>query len=74
MLDLQGSYEEIQSLDQDLSQIEEAESVSAQELQSVTQSTGQQYAQMETVQEQAGMEGELRLVWKIREKRFSPAA
>ena len=57
MLDLQGSYEEIQSLDQDLSQIEEAESVSAQELQSVTQSTGQQYAQMETVQEQAGMEG-----------------
>ena len=59
LLDSQGTYEEIMSLDQDLSQIEEAESVSAEELQSVTDSGGQQYAQAETVAEQAGMEAGL---------------
>lgn len=59
MLDMQGDYEEIQSLDQDLSQIEEAESVSAEELQSITGDTGQtsdetgQYAQAETLAAQA---------------------
>lgn len=59
LLDSQGTYEEIMSLDQDLSQIEEAESVSAEELQAVTDSTGQQYAQAETVADQAGMEAGL---------------
>ena len=59
LLDSQGTYEEIMSLDQDLSQIEEAESVSAEELSAVTDSTGQQYAQAETVAEQAGMEAGL---------------
>ena len=59
LLDSQGTYEEIMSLDQDLSQIEEAESVSAEDLQSVTDSGGQQYAQAETVAEQAGMEAGL---------------
>lgn len=59
LLDSQGTYEEIMSLDQDLSQIEEAESVSSEELASVTDSTGQQYAQAETVAEQAGMEAGL---------------
>lgn len=62
ILDMQGDYEEIQSLDQDLSQIEEAESVSAEELQSITGNTGQtsdgtgQYAQAETLADQAGTE------------------
>lgn len=59
LLDSQGTYEEIMSLDQDLSQIEEAESVSSEELASVTDSTGGQYAQAETVAEQAGMEAGL---------------
>lgn len=59
LLDSQGTYEEIMSLDQDLSQIEEAESVSSEELASVTDSGGQQYAQAETVAEQAGMEAGL---------------
>lgn len=59
LLDSQGTYEEIMSLDQDLSQIEEAESVSSEELASVTNSTGEQYAQAETVAEQAGMEAGL---------------
>lgn len=55
ILDLQGGYEEIQSLDQDLAQIEEAESVSVDELSAVT-GTVQQYAQAETISDQAGME------------------
>ena len=55
ILDLQGGYEEIQSLDQDLSQIEEAESVSMDELNAVTGSSGQ-LAQAETIADQAGME------------------
>lgn len=59
LLDSQGTYEEIMSLDQDLSQIEEAESVSSEELASVTDSAGEQYAQAETVAEQAGMEAGL---------------
>jgi len=41
ILDLQGGYEEIRSLDQDWSQIEEAESVSVDELNAVTGSGGQ---------------------------------
>jgi len=48
MLDMQGNYEEIQSLDQDASQIEEAESVSADELQAITEN--------ETLSAQAGTE------------------
>ncbi len=67
ILDLQGGYQEIQSLDQDWEQIEEAESVSVDELNAVTGGSGQQesqttagdaqqYAQAETIAEQAGME------------------
>lgn len=66
ILNLQGGYQEIRSLDQDLDQIEEAESVSADELNAVTESGGQaggaEYAasqsggQLETIAEQAGME------------------
>ena len=53
LLDAQGGYEEIQSLDQDLSQIEEAQSMA-----DAAQSSGdvQQLAQAETQGEQAGME------------------
>lgn len=53
MLDVQGGYEEIQSLDQDLSQIEEAESVA--EGSGMPQEV-QQMAQAETLSDQAGME------------------
>lgn len=52
ILDMEGNYEEIQSLDQDWSQIEEAESVSADELQSITGNTGQTSG--ETGQKDAG--------------------
>ena len=53
MLDAQGGYEEIGSLDQDLSQLEEAESMAEKD-----SSSGdvQQVAQAETLGEQAGME------------------
>ena len=53
MLDAQGGYEEIQSLDQDLSQIEEAESMA--EGSRLPQDV-QQMAQAETLSDQAGME------------------
>lgn len=53
MLDAQGGYEEIQSLDQDLSQIEEAESMA--EGSQLPQDV-QQMAQAETLSDQAGME------------------
>lgn len=80
ILELQDGYEEIRSLDQDLAQIEEAESVSVDELSAVTGSGGQttgsdaagngsgvgdgagqsgavqQYALVETIADQAGME------------------
>ena len=55
ILDAQGGYEEIQSLDQDLSQIEEAESVAEGDL-SQLQGDPQQLAQAETIGDQAGME------------------
>lgn len=55
ILDSQGGYEEIQSLDQDLSQIEEAESVAEGDL-SQLQGDPQQLAQAETLADQAGME------------------
>ena len=55
ILDAQGGYEEIQSLDQDLSQIEEAESVAEGDL-SQLQGDPQQLAQTETIGDQAGME------------------
>lgn len=55
ILDAQGGYEEIQSLDQDLSQIEEAESVAEGDL-SQLQGDPQQFAQAETIGDQAGME------------------
>lgn len=53
MLDSQGGYEEIQSLDQDISQIEEAESMADA---SQLPQDAQQLAQAETVSPQAGME------------------
>ena len=55
ILDSRGNYEEIQSLDQDLDQIEEAESVAGTEL-SQTSGEAQQFAQAETLSDQAGME------------------
>lgn len=55
ILDAQGGYEEIQSLDQDLSQIEEAESVAEGDLSQI-QEEPQQLAQAETLSDQAGME------------------
>lgn len=55
ILGAQGGYEEIQSLDQDLSQIEEAESVAEGDL-SQLQGDPQQFAQAETIGDQAGME------------------
>ncbi len=55
ILDAQGGYEEIQSLDQDLSQIEEAESMAEGDL-SQLQGDPQQLAQAETIGDQAGME------------------
>ena len=55
ILDAQGGYEEIQSLDQDLSQIEEAESVAEGDL-SQLQGDPQQLAPAETIGDQAGME------------------
>lgn len=55
ILDSQGGYEEIQSLDQDLSQIEEAESMAEGDV-SQFQQDPQQLAQAETLSDQAGME------------------
>lgn len=57
ILDSRGSYEEIQSLDQDLDQIEEAESMADADL-SQTSGEAQQFAQAETLSDQAGMEAD----------------
>lgn len=54
ILDAQNNYEEIMSLDQDLSDIEEAESLAEGNLE--TGEEVQQIAQAETLSEQAGME------------------
>lgn len=55
ILDSRGDYEEIQSLDQDLDQIEEAESMADADLYQ-TAGEAQQFAQAETLSDQAGME------------------
>lgn len=55
LLDSKGGYEEIQSLDQDLEQIEEAESMAEGSLNQAVGET-QQFAQSETLADQAGME------------------
>ncbi|MCI8517367.1 MAG: SpoIIIAH-like family protein [Hungatella sp.] len=55
ILDAQGGYKEIASLDQDLSQLEEAESMASGDL-SQTSGDVQQFAQAETLADQAGTE------------------
>ncbi len=57
-LDAQGSFEEIQSLDRDWDQLEEAESMApagSDSAQTGAEVTGQEYAQAETIAEDAGM-------------------